>query len=181
MAAAKKLSTEQKPPPKPGEEEEEEPLTKEQILACKRAFDLFNYRGDNKIAVKEIDLAVRMVGLNPTNDELIEMFKFADKEKNGRVNEVGFIVTCESKFRQELTDEHIIEAFSTLDEEEEGFVSTEAVEELLTKWGEPLSDKEMKLLIATADRDNTGKFKYEEFVLIMEGKLKEEKKKKGKK
>ena len=46
----------------------------------KDAFDLFDQNGDRQISVKELGMVLRALGQNPTDKQIEEVMKKADKD-----------------------------------------------------------------------------------------------------
>ena len=46
----------------------------------KDAFDLFDQNGDKKISIAELGMVLRALGQNPTDKEIEEVMKKADKD-----------------------------------------------------------------------------------------------------
>ena len=48
-------------------------MSEDQINECRETFKMFDKDGDGTITCKELGIVMRQLGLNPTEDELLEM------------------------------------------------------------------------------------------------------------
>nr|pir calmodulin-related calcium-binding protein - Stylonychia lemnae (clone 719) [Stylonychia lemnae] len=62
----------------------EEQLSEDQINECRETFKMFDKDGDGTITAKELGIVMRQLGLNPTEDELLEMIQEVDEDGMGK-------------------------------------------------------------------------------------------------
>ena len=65
-------------------------LTEEQRQEIKEAFDLFDTDGSGSIDAKELKVAMRALGFEPSKDEVKRMMAEADREGTGKVDYKDF-------------------------------------------------------------------------------------------
>ena len=66
-------------------------LTEEQRQEIKEAFDLFDTDGSGSIDAKELKVAMRALGFEPSKDEVKRMMAEADREGTGKVDYKDFL------------------------------------------------------------------------------------------
>ena len=66
-------------------------LSEEEIQEVKEAFDLFDTDGSGAMDQKEIKVAMRALGLNPTKEELIKIIRDADQDNSGVIDFPEFL------------------------------------------------------------------------------------------
>lgn len=85
----------------------------EKVLSLKRAFDVFDHDQKGEINFIDFPTAVRSLGFNPTNSQVTEVLKAANKEENDKINFAEFSDMM-GKFegcRKEDAEEALREAF----------------------------------------------------------------------
>ena len=61
-------------------------LTEEQKAELKEAFSLFDRDGDGTITIKELQVVMRSIGQNPTEEEIMAMINEVDSDNDGEVD-----------------------------------------------------------------------------------------------
>ena len=77
----------------------EDQLSEEQIQECKETFKMFDKDGDGTITAKELGIVMRQLGLNPTEDDLLEMIQEVDENGDGEINFMEFITIMAHKMK----------------------------------------------------------------------------------
>ncbi|XP_063429136.1 calmodulin-2-like [Mytilus trossulus] len=145
-------------------------LTEEQQQEIKEYFDIFDEDKSGKLSRVEVSGVVRGLGLNPTKDELEEMFQGIDKDGSNEIEynefEEYYMKTFCSQNRNEHSD--LMEAFKTFDKDGNGFIDIDELKDALLNKGEDhLTDEDFKEMIAAVDIDGDGLVNYQEFVNLM--------------
>ncbi|CAG2257489.1 squidulin-like [Mytilus edulis] len=145
-------------------------LSEEQQQEIKEYFDIFDEDKSGKLSRVEVAGVVRGLGLNPTKDELEEMFQGIDKDGSNEIEynefEEYYMKTFGSQNRNEHAD--LMEAFKTFDKDGNGFLDIDELKDALLNKGEDhLTDEDFKEMIAAVDIDGDGLVNYEEFVNLM--------------
>ncbi|CAC5401704.1 CALM [Mytilus coruscus] len=145
-------------------------LSEEQQQEIREYFDIFDEDKSGKLSRVEVSGVVRGLGLNPTKDELEEMFQEIDKDGSNEIEynefEEYYMKTFGSQNRNEHAD--LMEAFRTFDKDGNGFIDIEELKDAMLNKGEDhLTDEDFKEMIAAVDIDGDGLVNYEEFVNLM--------------
>ena len=77
----------------------EEQLSEEQINECRETFKMFDKDGDGTITAKELGVVMRQLGLNPSEEELIEMIMEVDENGDGEINFQEFLSIMAHKMK----------------------------------------------------------------------------------
>jgi len=141
-------------------------LTEGQIAEFKEAFSLFNKAQDGFITQKELGLAMRSLGHNPTEAELGDMINEVDLDGNGVIDFPEFLLMMARKNSPDQEAE-IKDAFKVFNKSGSGRLTKDELKTALTALGEKLTDEEIGEMMEEADLDKDGGLKYDEFVKIM--------------
>ncbi|KAH3844321.1 calmodulin-A-like [Dreissena polymorpha] len=142
-------------------------FTEEELAEYKEAFNIFDRDGSGAISNKELGIALRSLGLNPSDDELTRMIHEVDKDGN---EELDFDEFCElmSKTKKDVTSYKAIEeAFKVFDKEGKGSIPREYFRHVMTTMGERLTDEEVDEMLDTADADGDGEIDIQEFTSMI--------------
>jgi centrin-1 len=82
-------------------------LTEEQRQEIKEAFDLFDTDGSGSIDAKELKVAMRALGFEPSKDEVKRMMAEADREGTGKIEYKDFLELMQTKMVTCLTQDHV--------------------------------------------------------------------------
>ncbi|XP_078331189.1 neo-calmodulin-like isoform X2 [Crassostrea virginica] len=138
------------------------PADAEELIEC---FEMFDRNGDGTISVEELGSILRALGQNPTQAQVDDFMKKADKNGDGVLSKAEY-VNLISGFMvdPEVVRSELKEAFKTFDKSKRGYLDLQQMTKALGCLGEPLSDLEIKQLIKIADKNNDGKIDVDEFV-----------------
>lgn len=142
------------------------------ILKSRKCFFFFIFIqvGNGAISPKDLGLAMRSLGLNPTEQVLMEMiYESADVEEFGRIEFVEFLRMVK-RVKNENDSETIRSAFRAFDRDKNGLITAEEFRTFMTEVGEQLTDEEVNEFFRGVDVDGDGHINYEEFVKMFAGK-----------
>jgi len=142
-------------------------LTEDQKNEIREAFDLFDIDGSGSIDAKEIKVAMRALGFEPTKEEIKKMIADVDKDRSGTVEYSEFLEMMAVKMSQRDTREEILKAFRLFDDDETGKISFRNLKRVAQELGESIKDEELQEMIDEADRDGDGEINQDEFFRIM--------------
>lgn len=142
-------------------------LTKEQKADIKEAFDLFDPDGTGKIATKELKVAFRALGFEPTKEELRKLTADIDPDGLGKLSYEEFLHLMTVKMSEKDSKEDVLRAFRLFDDDDTGKISFQNLKRVAIELGEDLTDEEIQEMIDEADKDGDGEISQEEFLRIM--------------
>ncbi|CAG9314709.1 unnamed protein product [Blepharisma stoltei] len=142
-------------------------LTVEQIAEIKETFSLFDKNGIGTISLDEMCIIVRALGQTPTENELEVMKNEADPDGTGRVDYPEFLSIFAKYQKEPVSELELITAFEELDEMKKGNITVSRLRNLMTKFGETLSEEELQKMIHYANPDNDGNINYRDFAKLM--------------
>lgn len=143
-------------------------LTEDQKQEIREAFDLFDTDGSGTIDAKELKVAMRALGFEPSKEEIRKLIAEIDKDGNAQVDFSEFLVMMTTKMGERDSTEEMIKAFRLFDDDETGKISFRNLKRVAMELGESISDEELQEMIDEADRDGDGEVSQEEFIGIME-------------
>uniref|UniRef100_A0A8R1E5R0 EF-hand domain-containing protein n=3 Tax=Caenorhabditis japonica TaxID=281687 RepID=A0A8R1E5R0_CAEJA len=140
-------------------------LTEEEILEFKEAFLLFDKDGNGTISIKELGIAMRALGQNPTEQQIMEIIHDVDLDGNGQVEFPEFCVMMK-RIMKETDSEMIREAFKIFDRDGNGVITANEFRLFMTNMGMCFEEFEVEEMMNEVDCDGNGEIDYEEFVKI---------------
>lgn len=142
-------------------------LSLEQKIDIKKAFDLFDTECTGFIEVKELRVAIRALGFEPTKDDIRNMMEEIDKDKSGRIAFNDFLFIMRKKMAEKDTKQELMKSFSFFDDDHTGSISFDNLKRVARELGENLTDEELQEMIDEADLDNDGEVSSEEFLSVL--------------
>ncbi|VTJ73568.1 Hypothetical predicted protein [Marmota monax] len=150
-----------------------EQLTEEQKNEFKAAFDIFVLGAeDGCISTKELGKVMRMLGQNPTPEELQEMIDEVDEDGSGTVDFDEFLVMmvrCMKDDSKGKSEEELSDLFRMFDKNADGYIDLEELKMMLQATGETITEDDIEELMKDGDKNNDGRIDYDEFLEFMKG------------
>jgi len=157
-AAIQEIIPEIEPKCKPGDEMEQE-LTD--------AWNLFT-RGNEEIPSKHVGYVLRILGQNPTEDEIVDMVMKADCEWDGTMSRKDFLVVGGEILKNSCDQmDDVRAAFRVFDYDNDGSISKEELREAMVNLGQRCTEEEFALMFSEADKNKNGRIDFDEFVDMM--------------
>lgn len=143
--------------------------TEDDIADIEETFNLFDTRGDNKIAASQLGDVLRALHQNPTEQEIRKCGY--SQNPDARISFETFfpILQTISKNRILPSLDDFIEGFRVFDKDQNGTIGSAELRHILTSLGEKLTEEEVDQLIG-GQEDLQGNIQYEDFIkLVMNG------------
>ncbi|EPS64880.1 hypothetical protein M569_09899 [Genlisea aurea] len=140
-------------------------LTDKQMDEFREAFAVIDRDSDGFISVEELELVIRSVIEHPTKEIIQEMMNHVDADGNGTIDFQEFLHMIINTAK--ANDVELREAFSVFDRDQDGYISTFELMNVMMNLGERLTEEEAEEMIREADVDGNGSLDYDEFVRIM--------------
>uniref|UniRef100_A0A8C6Z3L2 Troponin C, skeletal muscle n=1 Tax=Nothoprocta perdicaria TaxID=30464 RepID=A0A8C6Z3L2_NOTPE len=146
-------------------------LSEEMIAEFKAAFDMFDADGGGDISTKELGTVMRMLGQNPTKEELDAIIEEVDEDGERR----RFLVMMVRQMKEDAkgkSEEELANCFRVFDRNADGFIDMEELGEILRATGEHVTEEEIEDLMKDSDKNNDGRIDFDgerEFLKMMEG------------
>jgi len=150
-------------------------VTEQQKQEFRAAFDIFvEDSEDGTITTKELGKVLRMLGQNPTEEELQEMVDEVDEDGSGTIDFEEFTQMMAKQLAAdalenipERPEKELAEAFRIFDKDLDGYISFDEIKNALSLGKEKFEDWECTALIGEGDKNEDGKMDYEEWVDFM--------------
>ncbi|XP_042606340.1 troponin C, skeletal muscle [Cyprinus carpio] len=146
-------------------------LSEEMIAEFKAAFDMFDTDGGGDISTKELGTVMRMLGQNPSREELDAIIEEVDEDGSGTIDFEEFLVMMVQQLKEDQagkSEEELSECFRVFDKNQDGFIDRDEFADILRATGEPVTDEDINELMADADTNKDGKLDFDEFLKMME-------------
>jgi Ca2+-binding EF-hand superfamily protein len=131
------------------------------------AWNLFT-RGSEVIPSKHVGYVLRILGQNPTEDEIVAMVMKADCEWDGSMNRKDFLIVGQEILKNSCDQmDDVRAAFRVFDYDKNGSISKEELREAMVNLGQRCTEEEFALMFAEADKNKNGRIDFDEFVDMM--------------
>ncbi|KAL2236273.1 UNVERIFIED_CONTAM: putative calcium-binding protein CML13 [Sesamum indicum] len=128
-------------------------LTQQKRQEIKEAFELFDTDGSGTIDAKELNVAMRALGFEMSEEEITRMIAEVDKDGSGAIDFDEFCHMMTAKFGERDTEEELMKAFNIIDQDKNGKISAADIQRIARELGENFTEKEIQDMIDEADRD----------------------------
>ncbi|KFP03964.1 Troponin C, skeletal muscle, partial [Calypte anna] len=158
-------------------------LSEEMIAEFKAAFDMFDADGGGDISTKELGTVMRMLGQNPTKEELDAIIEEVDEDGSGTIDFEEFLVMMVRQMKEDAkgkSEEELANCFRIFDRvgphpvspscrNADGFIDAEELAEILRATGEQVTEEDIEDMMKDSDKNNDGRIDFDEFLKMMEG------------
>ncbi|KAL3370750.1 hypothetical protein AABB24_007670 [Solanum stoloniferum] len=128
-------------------------LTQQKRQEIREAFELFDTDNSGTIDAKELNVAMRALGFEATEEEINRMIAEVDKDGSGAIDFDEFVHMMTAKFGERDTKEELMKAFHIIDQDKNGKISFADIQRIADELGERFTDREIQEMIEEADRD----------------------------
>lgn len=158
-----------------GDKDQPKELSAERRNEYEEAFILFDKDCDGLLNASELPLLLRSLGQTIPDAEIASVLQQANLDPRGKFTALDFLNLMERRANiinsdTFESDQDVRDAFRmVLDPKGTGTIAADDILHLLQVFGEGrgLSQQQIWELLGTADRDNTGRINYEEFIKAM--------------
>jgi len=147
-------------------EEARDHLSKEQIFEFKQAFDIFDQDGGGDISTRELGRVMKLLGQNPTREELAKIVEEVDVDGSGTIDFDEFLIMMVMQIEEEgktASEEELKEMFRYMDKNGDNFLDYEELAMGMDGLpaDPPVVQWEIEELFNEADRNKDGKIDIE--------------------
>ena len=118
-------------------------LTAQQKQEIKDAFDLFDTSGSGTIEPKELKVALRALGMEPSKDDIQKLVEQFDHDQTGTIDFHEFLAIMMKKMGETDAKDALEEAFTLFDKNEDGVITFEDLKKVATELREEMTDEEL--------------------------------------
>ena len=147
-----------------GEKKEIPDEIKEEI---KDVLDLFDGEIQGKIPSNKLKLAMKALGLEPTDDEVNNILKELDKNNEGFITSDNFTKKMSEKMLEINQTEEMKKAFKLVVDEETQKITFKSLQRAVRDINKDMKDDEILQLIQEADKDKDGGRGEDDFLKVL--------------
>lgn len=122
-------------------------LTERQIREIQQAFHLFDTNGEGVMELKELNVALRSLGLELEKQELKQLITEADKDQSGKIDFVEFLAIIRKMVGYKMSKEDTSAVFDKFDIDKTGEISVDNLVEVSKNLGEDMTREELKEML----------------------------------
>ena len=142
-------------------------FTNDQVLAFREAFNVFDSDGDGKITTAELGKVMMSLGLNPSEQELIDIINEFDCNGNKEIDFEEYLSMMSKQIQRSDSDSELQAVFKVFDQDGNGFIDIDELRQLLIRLGEEVSDEQLQAMMKEADEDGDGQVSFKEFKAML--------------
>jgi calmodulin len=142
-------------------------IPKEVLSEYKEIFDSYDINKNGKIERKEMQIILKKLGKNGTQEEIDDIWRAMNKIKSDSTISFDDFIEFINRFnltKNSMSTDDIINAFQIFDRNHDGTISINEFKHILMDLGQKLSEKEVEEIIQDIDFNEDGKINYREFV-----------------
>ncbi|PKU83955.1 Caltractin [Dendrobium catenatum] len=119
----------------------------------KAAFELFDTDGSGTIDAKELNIAMRALGFEISDEQIDEMITEVDKDGSGTIEFDEFLCMMTEKIEEREIQQDLQKAFQIIDYDSDGKISAADIMIISKELGESFTYEEIMEMIEEADHD----------------------------
>ena len=133
----------------------------------KKAFDSLDQDNSGTITVKELEILMKELKMNPTQNEIAEMIQEEDSNVDGMLNFEEFQRIIFRMIGDKESEEGVLDAFKIFDKDRSGKLEYKELKSILMNTGDNLSEEDVENLLDSVKFDENNQIDYYEFVRKM--------------
>ena len=142
-------------------------LSEDEIFEIKEAFDLFDANKTGMIDPKDLDEAMKSLGLDERSKPIHQLVTEMRNQREEGIDFENFLELMTARFSERDTKEDILKVFKLFDESGEGYIEITGLKKVAKELGENMDDAELLEMIERADSDGDNRVTFEDFYNIM--------------
>ncbi|KAL5197107.1 hypothetical protein ABZP36_000619 [Zizania latifolia] len=119
------------------------------------------------IDAKELNVAMRALGFEMTEEQINQMIADVDKDGSGSIDYEEFEHMMTAKIGERDSKEELTKAFSIIDQDKNGKISDVDIQRIAKELGESFTYQEIQEMVQEADRNGDGEIDFDEFNRMM--------------
>ena len=146
---------------------EKKNIPKEVLSEYKEIFDSYDINKNGKIERKEMQIILKKLGKNGTQEEIDEIWRAMNKIESDSTISFDDFIEFINRFnltKNSMSTDDIINAFEIFDRNHDGTISINEFKHILMDLGQKLSEEEVEEIFQDIDFNEDGKINYREFV-----------------
>ncbi|NXE30578.1 TNNC2 protein, partial [Ardeotis kori] len=107
---------------------------------------------------------MRMLGQNPTKEELDAIIEEVDEDGSGTIDFEEFLVMMVRQMKEDAkgkSEEELANCFRIFDRNADGFIDIEELGEILRATGEHVTEEDIEDLMKDSDKNNDGRIDFD--------------------
>ncbi|XP_059158069.1 calmodulin-like protein 3 [Physella acuta] len=146
-------------------------ISDDEIKEIKEAFNVLDDDKDGRISLDNMKTLLQSQFMVFTDAQATAAVQQLDEDHSGYIEYSEFEkYVLENNLSKPTADEfgaEMLDAFQMFDTDKNGFIDAEEFKTFMTKFGDKMSDEEVKEIMQEADTDGDGKIDYQEFCVHM--------------
>ena len=143
-------------------------LTEMEIALYKEAFQIFDKHSEGYISTKELGTIFNSLGINISEEDLIEIITIYDNEQNNNmIDFITFLDIIAKKKDDIYKEEDLINAFRIFDKEGNGKISSKELRYVMMSSGVDFNENYIKDIINESNVDNDEFIDYHKFIKLL--------------
>ncbi|CAF1991292.1 unnamed protein product [Rotaria magnacalcarata] len=140
----------------------------EQIDQIRDAFAVFDKEMTGSITTEQFSKVLDDLGYNVPESELTTLINQLDMDKSGTIEFEEYLSFMLTFIKKNITTEdNLKDAFNLFDQNNDGYIETKDLREIMTNLGEKITDEDIDEMMREADIDKDFKVNFYEFQRIM--------------
>ncbi len=142
-------------------------INDEEIHRIRYIFGTFDEDESGSITINEIGNIYNALGHEFSENELTDMMKTIDLNKDGYITFHEFLGLYKNHVFFKVQEQKLIQAFKICDCDGNKYVSLDELTRIMHEVGESLDNKQINDMLKEVDKDGDGRINFREFIQLM--------------